>query len=56
MTHPKPTDAERLARIRRLIARKDCLSVTDASYLINSVPWLLKKLEQGCLFPAGVLK
>ena len=46
-THQK--DAERISKIRRLIARKQCLGVSDAIYLLDSIPFLLLKLEQGTL-------
>lgn len=45
-TKSMATDAARLSRIKRLVDRRHCLGVTDASYLVDSIPFLLKRSEQ----------
>lgn len=47
------TDTQRLTRVKALLQRRDCLSATDAMWLIDAIPWLLGLLAQPALAEVG---
>ena len=49
MTKAQQKEAERMARIKRIMTRRDCLGISDVTYLLDAIPFLLSKLEQGAL-------